>query len=133
MKVKGQKIGPPPVPPSSPGPPISKSLRAAVWLGAVVLAAMVYRPALHGAFVFDDLALPFQLTIAETSLRSWLDGTRPVLMFSYWLNFSLSGAANPFSYHLLNVLIHAVNTVLVFGILAWVLDAAGWAKERVRI
>jgi hypothetical protein len=103
-----------------------------VWLGAVVAAAMLYRPALHGAFVFDDLGLPFYLTLAETSLASWLNGTRPVLMFTYWLNFNLSGA-NPFSYHLLNVLIHAINTALVFGILACILQAAGWAKERVRI
>jgi hypothetical protein len=98
----------------------------------VVLAASLYGPALHGAFVFDDLGLPFQLTLAEKSLASWLSGVRPVLMFSYWLNFNFSGA-NPFAYHLLNVLIHAVNTAVVFEILACILELAGWVKKRVRI
>lgn len=92
---------------------------------------MLYYPAMRGPFVFDDLALPFQLTLGEEPLTAWLAGTRPVLMFSYWLNQQSS--ADPFGYHLVNVLIHAINTALVFFVLTRLLAPAGWAERQIRL
>jgi hypothetical protein len=61
---------------------------------------VLYWPALHGQFIFDDLSLPF-----SGPLSAWVSEVRPVLMFSYWLNYRFWGIG-PDSYHLTNVLIH---------------------------
>jgi tetratricopeptide (TPR) repeat protein len=53
-------------------------------------------------------------------------------MFTYWLSYVQSGN-NPFGYHVLNVLIHAINSTLVFLLLDRLLGLAGWVKERARI
>jgi tetratricopeptide (TPR) repeat protein len=45
----------------------------------------------------------------------WIGGVRPVLMATYWLNFLISGT-QPFSYHLVNVLLHAATSVMIFCI-----------------
>jgi tetratricopeptide (TPR) repeat protein len=52
-------------------------------------------------------------------------------MFTYWLNYHLF-VTDPFGYHVLNILIHAFNTALVFLILDKLLALAGWAKQRGR-
>jgi protein O-mannosyl-transferase len=92
---------------------------------------MLYRPALHGPFLFDDLSLPFSLTLGEAPLSVWLSGVRPVLMLSYWLNHQLS--PSPFGYHVVNVMIHACNTALIFVILSRLLLLAGWTVQRTRL
>jgi len=79
--------------------------------------------------VFDDLVLPFQQTMAEASLTAWVSGTRPLLMFTYWLNHELS-TGGTFGYHLVNVIIHAANTTLVFVILQQLLMLANWPPRR---
>jgi len=103
-----------------------------VCLGALLAAAVLYGPALHSPFLFDDFALPFQMTVGELPLADWLSGTRPVLMFTYWLNHRLSDGGT-FGYHAVNVLIHALNTGLVFYVLSCVLNLAGWTAKRVRM
>ena len=130
MKQKGRKHGPA-LAPSLPTGPRTRTLALYVCLGGLILLALVYGPALHGGFVFDDLNLPFQLTLAATPLAGWLVGARPVLMSTYWANFQLS-ANNPFSYHVVNLLIHALNGAMVFLVLARLLSLAGWARERSR-
>jgi protein O-mannosyl-transferase len=56
-------------------------------------------------------------------------GVRPVLVFSYWLNYYFGGA-NPFGYHLANVMIHLLNTGLVFLVLLRLLRKAGYGGRR---
>ena len=82
---------------------------------AALLAALVsYAPALRGPFLFDDVYLPFYLPgFGEQPLAAWLQGLRPVLMFTFWANYRMSGV-DPASYHFINVLIHSANAVLVF-------------------
>ena len=98
---------------------------------ALVIAASLYAPALHSPFIFDDNHLPFRVTARVESLRVWVAGVRPVLMLTYWVNYILAGD-DPFGYHLVNVLIHAVNTGLTFLVLLRLLAMAGW-ERRVRI
>jgi hypothetical protein len=100
---------------------------AAACLGAIVIAVGLYGPALHGPFVFDDSHLPFRLTERVESLGIWLAGVRPVLMFTYWVNFIVSGD-DPFGYHLVNVVIHAANAGLTFLVLLRLLSMAGWKR-----
>src|SRR3954467_3768054 len=77
-------------------------------MGAALLAVwLAYSPALHGPFVFDDNTLPFALPGATANLAAWIRGVRPLTMISYWINAVISGR-DPFSYHVLGILIHIV-------------------------
>lgn len=102
-----------------------------VFIAALLLGFNLYFPSLSGPFVFDDFTLPYQRTIAEEPLSAWISaaGVRPFLMFTYWVNHRLSGAS-PVGYHVLNLLIHAINTVLVFLVLYRVLELAGWVSTK---
>ncbi len=83
---------------------------------AVIAAFKVYAPSLAGPLLFDDYGLPYASRSAGEAPSAWLTGVRPVLMLTYWLNFRLFGPA-PFAYHSVNVLLHAVNALLVGWIL----------------
>jgi len=102
-----------------------------LWLGlaATVVGAALYSPALHGGFVFDDDTLPFRTGIHDASLGAWLTGVRPFLMFSYWVNYRIAGE-DPYSYHVLNLVVHAINTSLVFMVLLRLLSLAGWCRSK---
>jgi hypothetical protein len=84
--------------------------------GSLLLALAVFAPALNGTFVFDDFHLPFANPhAAQMSPGFWLGGVRPALIASYWLNFLISGT-RPFGYHIVNVLLHAATSVMLFFI-----------------
>ena len=55
-----------------------------------------------------------------------LDELRPVLAFSYVLDARVWGATNSAGYHLTNVLLHALNALLVFAIARSVAPADRW-------
>jgi tetratricopeptide (TPR) repeat protein len=108
---------------------------------AIVLSAFtalaVYGPALRGEFLFDDSYLPFlDPRIADAPLlsRAWL-GVRPLLMTSYWLNYHSAGL-NPYPYHVVSVLLHALNAVLAWLIVRRYLrmvDPAGRLNEMLAV
>jgi hypothetical protein len=102
-----------------------------IWLtlAAVMVGAALYSSALHGRFIFDDDALPFRQGLQNAPLRAWVTGVRPFLMFSYWVNYRISGS-DPYSYHVVNLLIHAANTSLVFVVLVRLLALANWAPTK---
>ncbi len=56
-----------------------------------------------------------------------LDELRPVLAFSYVLDAHVWGATNSAGYHVTNVLLHALNALLVFAIAGSVAPANRWA------
>jgi len=101
-----------------------------LWLYALALAVsfivlcQVYWPAMSGPFLLDDTYQPYMQPFytTEASLKDWLVGVRPLLMFSYWLNFKQSGQET-FGYHFGNVLLHFLNGILIFlavrKILSW--------------
>jgi Flp pilus assembly protein TadD len=91
---------------------------------AFIAAFEIYWPALHGPFLLDDSHLPYMLPYAANMpLMGWLQQMRPLLMFSFWLNFQQSGAESTFGYHLVNLFLHLFNTVLIFlavrRVLSW--------------
>src|SRR5579871_529359 len=100
--------------------------------GVFIAAIELYAPALHGSFLFDDLALPINKHVAHAPLSVWLSGVRPMLMLTYWANYSLS-ARSPDAYHLTNILIHAINTCLVFLVLWRLLKWSGWSEKQSRL
>jgi tetratricopeptide (TPR) repeat protein len=97
--------------------------------GLFLALLCVYGPALHGQFVFDDLSLPFSKITRDEPLSAWVSGVRPVLMFSYWVNYRLWGL-DTFSFHFTNLFIHFVNTGLVFLVLMRLLASAAWAQRK---
>jgi tetratricopeptide (TPR) repeat protein len=104
------------------------------WAAAVAglfLVIEVYGPALYGAFVLDDRYLPFMdPDAAQLSLRTWVTGLRPLLYFSYWLNFQ-SSLTEPYAYHLTNVFLHFLGSVAIALVAARLLDLSG-STGRVR-
>lgn len=83
---------------------------------ALLVLLELYGPALSGPFVFDDEYLPFALPgFDQRPFVSLLTGLRPVLLISYWLNHKMS-AMQPYSYHLINVLLHMISGLLVFSV-----------------
>jgi hypothetical protein len=108
------------------GPLRTATLLAFAFTAALILISILYGPALHSPFVFDDNHLPFRVTSREEPLAVWLNGVRPVLMLTYWANYKLGGD-DPVGYHAFNLLIHAANSLLTFLILFRLLTMAGWA------
>src|SRR5262245_12946149 len=134
MKVNRRKAG------STSPQPASQLDRAqmpvrltpAVLACALAIGWILYSPALNAPFVFDDSGLPFARTMREAPVSAWLSGVRPALMLTYWLNRTLWGDDNQ-SYHAVNLLIHTLNTGLVFLVLWRLLQLAKWELPRVRL
>jgi protein O-mannosyl-transferase len=103
-------------------------LAAVVTFVAFAVGLDLYSPALHAPFVFDDFFLPYQREFPQ-DLLAWVSGVRPFLMLTYWLNARMSGDS-PLGYHLLNLIIHAVNTGLVFLVLSRLLALSGGISAR---
>jgi tetratricopeptide (TPR) repeat protein len=114
-------------------PPAPRSGR---WLwvlavaGAVAVVFWAYSPALHGEFLFDDNVLPFSLPNATAPLIIWVGQIRPVLMFTYWINSRIS-AGDPYSYHIFNVILHCLTSLLMFAMVRRLLQWSG-AQARLR-
>ena len=96
----------------------------AIFLGALFLAFEAYGPALRSPFVLDDLYLPYaDVSAPAQTLLHWISNQRPLLMFSYWVDYQM-GASDPHNYHTTNVLLHFLGSIVVMLIalrlLEWV-------------
>src|SRR5258706_10940259 len=99
---------------------------------ALVVVFVVYGPALDGPFVFDDRYLPFFAPgIEDQPLSGWITGLRPLLMFSFWIDYQI-GKTNPNSYHVFNVLLHFFASALVALMVARLLELARVTEGRLR-
>src|SRR5258706_8200092 len=89
-----------------------------------LLTVVAYLPALHAGFIWDDDSYVTE----NPTLRS-VDGLAaiwfkpgatyqyyPLVFTSFWVERHLWGSP-PFGYHLVNVLLHAVNAVLLWRVL----------------
>ena len=93
---------------------------------------VAYLPAIRGGFVFDDnlLITENRLVHAADGLsRFWLTTDAadyyPLTWSVWWLEWRLWGA-NPLGYHVLNVLWHAANAILVWRILRQLKIPGAW-------
>jgi len=106
----------------------------------VLIAAtfVVYLPVWHAGFIWDDDAHVTQ----NPTLRS-LDGLRriwfelgatpqyyPLVHTSFWVEYHLWGS-EPFAYHLVNVVLHALNAILVWLILRKLRIAGAWLAAMI--
>ena len=119
------------------------------------MTVLAYLPTLRNGFIWDD----DQYITGDATLRS-LDGLRriwlepgavpqyyPLTFTTFWIQYHLGGA-QPFGYHLVNVLLHSAGVVLLFLVLrrlrlpgAWMaaaifaihpmqVESVAWATER---
>jgi tetratricopeptide (TPR) repeat protein len=99
-----------------------------IWYAAalVAVAALLwaYSPAIHTGFLFDDSKQQFATSSASDPLGSWIGPVRPLLMFSYFINTRIS-LQDTSSYHLFNILIHAITGILVFLVIRRLMEWAG--------
>ena len=105
----------------------SNALAPAAAAFAALLAVLAYVNALHNPFVFDDHYEILQnASIRDlTNLRAiaLLYPTRPLTNLVYAIGYAATGL-NPFGYHVISVLLHATNVVLVFALSRRVLSRA---------
>lgn len=98
---------------------------------AALAAVLVYLNALHNLFVYDD----HRLIVENVSIQHAFDikaivlheVTRPLVNVSYALDHALWGPS-PFGYHLTNLLLHALNVILFFGLACSIV--ADWQRRR---
>jgi tetratricopeptide (TPR) repeat protein len=122
-------------------PPASRRRTARVLgTGAILVAVtlLAYLPALQAGFIWDDddyVTKNEMLRTLNGLRRIWLEpGSTPqhypLTFTSFWLEYHLWGL-QPFGYHLVNVLLHALNALLFWRVLR-VLDVPGaWLAATV--
>jgi tetratricopeptide (TPR) repeat protein len=111
----------------------------------VIATFIAYQPVWHAGFIWDDddhltanpaMTMPHGLRMIWSSLA--VSRYYPLTLTSFWVEHRLWGL-DPLPYHLVNVLLHAMNGVLVFFLLrrlrvraAW-LAAMLWALHPVNV
>ena len=114
-----------------------------VALGAIallVMTAAAYSPVLTAGFVWDDddyVENNLSLRSAAGLKSIWLDfGATPqyypLVFTSFWVEYRI-WECDPTGYHVVNVVLHALNAVLVWWILSCLGRTLGMARRgRVR-
>ncbi len=109
--------------------PPARPRRRALPLLLFVAAVLLFANTLGHEFVFDDVTLIVQnplVTGLQWGELAGFHSYRPVRTLTYMVNYWLGGA-EPFGYHLVNVLLHGLNVVLVFRFLERLGGTAAWA------
>jgi protein O-mannosyl-transferase len=107
------------------------------WIWATALAGLlvvyqVYAPAINGAFVFDDLSLPFRTPEIKQDMTSFVGRLRPLLMLSFWIDYHRTtgvDGADPHTFHSTNILLHFLTSVIATLIALKLLEWAGVEKR----
>src|SRR3989338_861953 len=79
----------------------------------IALCFLVYANSLNNAFVSDDIPAILKNPAISHPLRFWLDPFNLLNSFSY-----LIAGYSPFLYHLTSIILHSLNTILVFFFLS---------------
>jgi tetratricopeptide (TPR) repeat protein len=124
-------------------PSFAESRRAIFLAGAAITLAglIAYHNSFAGVFISDDrlsiLGNPtirhlWPLAAPLSPPRGWTTVSgRPFLNLSFAVNYAISGA-NPWSYHALNLLIHLLAGLTLFGIVRRTLEKVGTGGPPVR-
>lgn len=104
----------------------------------VLLALIAYLPALHGGFIWDD-----DLYVTQNSMLTDKDGLHeiwfsahtqsqyfPLVYTTFRFERELWGL-NPFGFHVVNVLLHGLNAVLVWIVLRRLLAPGAWLAAAI--
>ena len=118
-----------------------------LWVGLIVLLTILaYIPAMRGGYIWDDNAYVTEnatLRSFDGLKRIWFEPRAlpqyyPLVHTTFWLEYRV-WQLHPFGYHLVNVLLHACNAILLLLVLrslqvpgAW-LAAAFFALHPVQV
>jgi tetratricopeptide (TPR) repeat protein len=102
----------------------------------VLVTLLVYSPSMRGEYLWDDRDSIPNNELLRTSaglLKIWTEPAAnpvteqhyPMLYTSYWVEYQLWGA-NPLGYHLNNILLHALNSLLVLLLLQQLRIPGAW-------
>jgi len=94
----------------------------------LLLVFAVYWPALRGQFVWDDalLVLKNPLVLGKANLGSiWFHADFPLTNVALWLQWRCWGG-QPLGFHVVNLLLHAANCVLLWRVLARLEIPGAW-------
>ncbi|MCG8404233.1 MAG: tetratricopeptide repeat protein [Phycisphaerales bacterium] len=86
--------------------------------GLIVLTTvLVYLNSFDGVFVLDDNRQIIENPRVHrlTPVSGWLDGRRPVISFTFAMNYHF-GRLNPWGYHLVNLVVHVLAALTLFGV-----------------
>jgi protein O-mannosyl-transferase len=148
--MKKSKRHPQPAPPPAAAPaPVTVRRRSRFehsWIPGLlllVITVIAYWPALAGGFIWDDDAhlTANPCVVGPLGLKElWTSAAAricPLVQTTFWGEFHLWGL-RPLPYHLVNILLHALNGVILWRVLralqipgAW-LGAALWALHPVQ-
>jgi tetratricopeptide (TPR) repeat protein len=120
---------------SSPEPaaPVMSRTSALKWLvpGAALIFLLTfaaYWPVLRGQFIWDDPLLVEKnpLVTHSLNLRSvWFQTDFPLTVVAFWLQWLCWGKAAA-GYHTVNVLLHAINSIFIWRLLARLNIRGAW-------
>ena len=90
----------------------------------IIIGTAAYWPATSGGYVLDDYdLLEPGAPMRAPSFRSLIGPERPIVAMSYLANARLGGLS-PSSFHLVNILIHCLNALLLWRLLTALFSAA---------
>ncbi len=104
----------------------------------VVVTILAYQPAWHGGFLWDDDAYVINnelLTAPDGLRRIWFSFESPSQYFPLvYTTFRIERALwglNPFGYHIVNVLLHVANALLVWRLLVRLRVPGAWLASAI--
>lgn len=80
-----------------------------IYIILVALCVLVYANSIKGTFITDDIASIVDNPNISKPLRFWSDPQQALNSLAY----SVAGL-NPWAYHLISIIMHSINTLLVF-------------------
>jgi tetratricopeptide (TPR) repeat protein len=111
------------------------------WLLALVLAVVTfvaYQPTWHAGFIWDD-----ERYVSDNSALRSVDGLKgiwirpgttiqyyPLVFTSFWVEYHLWGL-HPFGYHLVNILLHTLNALLLWRVLRRLEISGAWLAAAI--
>jgi tetratricopeptide (TPR) repeat protein len=105
-----------------------------LWAGLIVLLTLLaYIPAMRGGYIWDDNAhITDNATLRSSDglAKIWLDPKvlpqyYPLVHTTFWVEYHL-WQLHPFGYHLVNVLLHAFNAILLLLVLRYLRVPGAW-------
>ncbi|MGD8816391.1 MAG: hypothetical protein PVJ51_04345, partial [Acidobacteriota bacterium] len=90
------------------------------WMPALIVTCggLAYASSFAGVFLFDDLP---HIVVNQNIRQLWPigvvigQGLRPVVFYSFAVNYAISAGA-PWSYHLVNLVVHLAAALALFGV-----------------
>src|SRR5215470_3126788 len=102
--------------------PPTKHLRCPSLIAILVVTFLAYAPAIRGGFIWDDDSYVTQNSLLTAPGGLWQIWTTtkspqyyPLVFTTFWMESRLWGL-NPSGYHVVNVLLHAINALILFWI-----------------